>query len=66
MKIQLNIGEIIKGSDTEGKAPKRVYWIMMALIMPHFLRELLQHVFFQKLPQKIGNIYHVAILIKIQ
>ncbi len=44
MKIQLNISEIIKGSDTKGKTPKRVYWIMMALIMPHFLRELLKQV----------------------
>ena len=44
MKIQINISEIIKGTDIDGKAPKRVYWLMMAQIMPVFLRELLKHV----------------------
>ena len=44
MKIQLNISEIIKGADAEDKAPQRVYWLMMAQIMPVFLRELLKHV----------------------
>ncbi len=44
MKIQLNISDIIKGTDADGKAHKRVYWLMMAQIMPVFLRELLKHV----------------------